>query len=59
MNSLVTRQYHYMFHDKFGTELFDWAGDPDEKTNLARTPEGQNVALSLAGEVRNQLAHPQ
>jgi len=59
MNSVVTPEYHYMFHDKFGTQLFDWARDPDEKTNLVTTPEGKNVALDLAGEVRNRLAHPQ
>jgi len=59
MNSLVTPQYHYMFHDKFGTELFDWAGDPAEKTNLAKTPEGQNAAVALAEEVKDRLAHPQ
>jgi hypothetical protein len=48
-----------MFHDKFGTELFDWVHDPQEKTSLAKTPQGQNAAVTLAAEVREQLAHPQ
>jgi arylsulfatase A-like enzyme len=59
MDSLVTPEYHYMFHDKFGTELFDWVRDPQEKTSLAKTPQGQNAAVTLAAEVREQLAHPQ
>ena len=59
MNSLVTPQYHYMSHEKFGTELFDLAHDPGEKTSLAKTPQGQNAALALAEEVRNRLARPQ
>jgi len=59
MDSLVTPEYHYMFHDKFGTELFDWARDPQEKASLAKTPQGQNAARVLAEEVRERLAHPQ
>ena len=59
MDSLVTPEYHYMFHDKFGTELFDWARDPQEKASLAKTPQGQNAAIELAEEVRERLAHPQ
>ena len=58
-NSLVTPQLHYMFHDKFGTDLFDWAHDPEEKTNLTKTPQGQDAAVALAEEVRDRLAHPQ
>jgi hypothetical protein len=48
-----------MFHDKFGTELFDWVHDPEEKTNLAKTQQGQNAAVALAEEVRDRLPHPQ
>jgi arylsulfatase A-like enzyme len=59
MDSLVTPEYHYMFHDKFGTELFDWDRDPQEKASLAKTPQGQNAAIELAEEVRQRLAHPQ
>jgi arylsulfatase A-like enzyme len=59
MNSLVTPQLHYMFHEKFGTELFDWAHDPEEKTSLTKTPQGHDAAVALAEEVHDRLAHPQ
>jgi arylsulfatase A-like enzyme len=58
MTSLVTPQYHYMVHQQFGTELYDWVRDPTEAVNLAKTPAGQAVALGLAARVQTSLAQP-
>ncbi len=58
MTSLVTPQYHYMVHQQFGTELYDWVRDPTESVNLAKTPAGQAVARTLAAEVQSSLAQP-
>jgi arylsulfatase A-like enzyme len=58
MTSLVTPQYHYMAHQQFGTELYDWVRDPDEAVNLAKTPAGEAVALDLAARVQSSLAQP-
>jgi arylsulfatase A-like enzyme len=58
MASLVTPQYHYMAHEHFGAELYDWVRDPAEAVNLAKTPAGQTVALGLAARVQGSLAQP-
>jgi len=59
MTSLVTPQYHYIFHEKFGAELFDWIRDPDEKTSLLKTREGQIAAAALANEIKVRMSPPQ
>jgi hypothetical protein len=58
MTSLVTPEYHYMFHQRFGTELYDMMQDPAENANLAETPQGQTAALALAAQIRNRTVHP-
>ncbi|HZP18556.1 MAG TPA: sulfatase [Terriglobales bacterium] len=58
MTSLITPQYHFMTHEKYGTELYDWTRDPAESVDLAKTPPGQALAHSLASEVRSIKAHP-
>jgi arylsulfatase A-like enzyme len=58
MTSVITPQYHYITHQKFGAELYDWVQDPDEAINLAGTPAGKVVADSLAAQVQNSMAHP-
>jgi len=55
MTSLVTSQYHYMVHKKFGTELYDWVRDPTEAVNLANTPAGQAAAPALAAKMHSAL----
>ena len=59
LTSLVTPQYHYITHEKFGVEIFDWVHDPDEKTNVAKTPSGQTAEAALGDEIRARVAHPQ
>ncbi|HEV2732398.1 MAG TPA: sulfatase, partial [Terriglobales bacterium] len=56
MTSLVTPQYHYMVHQQFGTELYDWVRDPAEAVNLAKTPAGQAVALGLAARAQSLMS---
>ena len=58
MKSLVTPQYHYMFHETFGTQLFDWIHDPEENSNLISTPESKPLAESLADEIQRRTAPP-
>lgn len=41
-------QRHYIVHEKFGEELYDWVNDPGELNNLAATPEGQRIASDFA-----------
>jgi arylsulfatase A-like enzyme len=58
MTSLVTPQYHYIFHEKFAAELFDWTRDPEEKTSLVKTSEGQFAESVLAQEMKVMMSHP-
>ena len=59
--SLVTPQWHYIAHEKFGVELYDWVKDPGELNNLADTPEGQRIASDFATYLESLLgqAHEQ
>jgi arylsulfatase A-like enzyme len=43
MKSLLTPQWHYIAHDAFGVEVYDWQEDFQELNNLAATPEGQSI----------------
>ena len=58
MASLMTPQYHYMVHEKFGAELYDWVKDPAEAVNLAKTPAGEALALDFAAQLKNRRAQP-
>jgi len=58
MRSVVTRRWHFIFHDKFGTELYDWKTDRCELENLETTPTGHEVAQQLGAYVDAILAHP-
>jgi arylsulfatase A-like enzyme len=59
MTSLVTPQYHYIFHEKLGAELFDWVRDPEEKTSLLKTREGKIAEAALADEIKVTMSAPQ
>jgi arylsulfatase A-like enzyme len=58
MSSLVTPQYHYIFHQKFGPQLYDWVHDPEEKSDLSETPDGKAKANELAQELQALMSHP-
>jgi arylsulfatase A-like enzyme len=51
MKSLISRRWHYILHERFGEQLYDWVQDPEERHNLAGSPEAGPV---LAG-FRRQL----
>lgn len=55
MTSLVTPQYHYVFHQTQGTDLYDWIRDPGENSDLSDLPSGKPIADALATEVRNRM----
>jgi len=59
MTSVITPQYHYIFHTKFGKELYDWPQDPAENDNLAKTPAGAPATQTLAEEIQTRMSHPQ
>lgn len=58
MKSLVSEQWHYIEHEKFGRELFDWHNDPAQSHNLAGTAEGQPAAESFAEQLKRRLSQP-
>jgi arylsulfatase A-like enzyme len=55
IKSLVTPQWQLIVHQNLGNQLYDWVHDPEEKNNLAETPEGGAVAADLAATMRAML----
>ena len=56
MKSLVTPEYHYLSHEKFGAQLYDWKKDPGELSDLAKTSDGEAYARKFATQVQKQTA---
>ncbi len=52
LKSLSGPQWHYIAHQKFPPQLYDWRKDPAEVTNLADTPEGKMAAQALASHLQ-------
>jgi arylsulfatase A-like enzyme len=57
MKSLVSLNWQYILHSKFGAQLYDWQNDPGELHNLAGTPEGQGIVRQLSEQLQEILAH--
>jgi arylsulfatase A-like enzyme len=55
MKSLVQGPMHYIWHEEFGSQLYNWQKDPAEMRDLARTPEGQHLAADFAAELGVRL----
>jgi arylsulfatase A-like enzyme len=51
MKSLVQDSWHYIWHEKFGGQLYNWKDDPSEVHDLARTPEGERLAARFADQL--------
>ena len=53
MKSILTAEWHYMEHEKFGGQLYAWRSDPGEQNDLAKRPDLQDVV----NRFRSQLRH--
>lgn len=58
MESMVSDKWHYIYHDKFGAQLYDWQNDKPELNNLAKTPDDQPIVEELATRVKDLTAKP-
>ena len=56
MKSLLSGQWHLIVHKSLGDQLYDWAHDASESTNLIHSPEGQAVAGKLSSKIRDLLS---
>jgi arylsulfatase A-like enzyme len=56
MKSVVSPQWHYIVHEKFGEELYDWPIDPQESENLVKNQEFQSVVGSFRMQIETLLA---
>ena len=56
MRSLITPQWHLIWHEKFGEQLYDWVHDPAETNNVIYTPAGKAAANSLAPEIQKPVS---
>lgn len=55
MKSLVSSKWQYIHHEKLGDELYDWAADPKQSQNLARTAAGQQIAAEYRAKLQAML----
>jgi len=58
IKSLVSPEWHYIEHEKFGQELFHWHDDPKQSNNLAASPSDRVVVEQFADQLRRRLAQP-
>jgi arylsulfatase A-like enzyme len=47
MRSVLSPEWHYITHEEFGEELYDWPADPQETSNLAKRADMQPVTQQL------------
>jgi arylsulfatase A-like enzyme len=57
MRSVMSPRWHYITHEKFGEELYDWQVDPKELTNLAESSEFRSVADRFRTYLETYLAN--
>jgi arylsulfatase A-like enzyme len=53
MKSILTTEWHFLEHEKFGSQLYAWRSDPGELNNLAERPDLQDVV----NRFRSRLEH--
>jgi len=56
IRSLVSGQWHYIVHEKFGCALFDVTRDPKELEDLAGRPGFGEVVQQLSGQLAASVA---
>lgn len=52
IESIATVRWHYILHQRFGPELYDWSSDLQETHNLAGDPCCLALGARLASELR-------
>lgn len=57
MKSVITPQWHYIVHEKFGAEIYDWNKDPRELNNLINQPDMQDTITQIRGYLDGLLAN--
>lgn len=51
MKSIVSPEWHFIWHEQFGVELCDWKNDPAQTKNLAKSPEAADVVRGFQEEL--------
>lgn len=59
MKSIVSSDWHYILHEKFGAELYGWEEDPGELHDLAHQAEMQDVVSQLGAQLSSLTSHEQ
>ena len=59
MQSLLSPNWHYLVHEKFGIELYDWRSDPGELRNLAQNAELQDIVSQMGSQLSSLASHEQ
>jgi arylsulfatase A-like enzyme len=53
--SVTTAQWHWILDAQGHSQLFDWVKDPEEKTDLASSPEASAVVETLQRSLRERV----
>jgi arylsulfatase A-like enzyme len=56
MRSVLSPQWQYIVHEKFGEELYDWRADPKESANVAQNQEFQPIMEQFRTHLEMLLA---
>jgi arylsulfatase A-like enzyme len=55
MKCLMTPKWHYIWHERFGGELYDWQEDPQELHNLAKDASHGDECQKLHQELEDRV----
>jgi arylsulfatase A-like enzyme len=59
MKSVVSPEWQFIWHEKFGIQLYDWNHDPAQTNDLAKTPEEGDVVRGFQEELAaRKVARP-
>jgi hypothetical protein len=56
LKSLVTPEWHYILHERFGPELYQWPKDMMEENNLSKTAAGAATIREFSSCLETILA---
>ena len=57
MKSVITPQSHYIVHERFGAEIYDWNKDSQELNNLINQPDMQDTITHIRDYLNGLLAN--
>ena len=57
MKSVISPNWQYILHEKFGSEIYNWRDDPEEVNNLINDPKMQEIIAQSKDYLNGLLAN--